>query len=185
MDSSERLPIGRRVAYWRGRRKLSQQVFADRLGKSKSWVDKVERGVRALDRVSTLQDIAAVLRIDTAMLLGRGVQPAEVTERAEGVERIRAALSTYEIALGRPAARRPVLPADRVARDVAHVWTTFQHARYPQVIHLLPDLLVDAQRTHADDPAAARVPLVEAGSRPRCWSSSARSTWRGWPPIGP
>ncbi len=39
--------IGRRVAYWRARRWMSQQVFADRLGKSKSWVDKVERGVAA------------------------------------------------------------------------------------------------------------------------------------------
>src|SRR5205807_9742759 len=47
----DELPIGRRVAYWRGRRRMSQQVFADRLGKSKSWVDKVERGVR--DRKST------------------------------------------------------------------------------------------------------------------------------------
>ncbi|MEU4565863.1 helix-turn-helix domain-containing protein [Micromonospora sp. NPDC023956] len=131
MDSTELLPVGRRVAYWRGRRKLSQQVLADRLGKSKSWVDKVERGVRSLDRVSTLQDIAAVLRIDTAVLLGRNAQPAGVAERAEGVERIRVALSAYEIALERPAARR-VLPADRLVREVAHAWTTFQHARYPQ-----------------------------------------------------
>ncbi|MQA28059.1 MAG: helix-turn-helix domain-containing protein, partial [Micromonosporaceae bacterium] len=44
----ETLPIGRRVAYWRQRRKMSQQVFADRIGKSKSWVDKVERGARRL-----------------------------------------------------------------------------------------------------------------------------------------
>ncbi|MER5701002.1 helix-turn-helix domain-containing protein [Micromonospora sp. NPDC002296] len=162
MDSSELLPVGRRVAYWRGRRKLSQQVFADRLGKSKSWVDKVERGVRSLDKVSTLQDIAAVLRIDTAILLGRDAQPAALTERAEGVERIRAALSTYEIALGRQATRHPVLPADRLAREVAHAWVTYQHARYPQAIDLLPQLLTDAQRTHAEDPAAGRVSLVEA-----------------------
>jgi transcriptional regulator with XRE-family HTH domain len=162
VDSTDLLPIGRRVAYWRGRRKLSQQVFADRLGKSKSWVDKVERGVRSLDKVSTLQDIAAVLRIDTAVLLGRNAQPAGVTKRAEGVERIRAALSTYEIALERPAARRPVLPADGLAREVAHVWTTFQHARYPQVVDLVPGLLADAQRTHVHDPGAGRVPLVEA-----------------------
>ncbi|SCL31386.1 helix-turn-helix domain-containing protein [Micromonospora inyonensis] len=162
MDSTDLLPIGRRVAYWRGRRKLSQQVFADRLGKSKSWVDKVERGVRSLDKVSILQDVAAVLRIDTAVLLGRDAKPAGVTERAGGVERIRAALSTYEIALERPAARRPVLPAERLAREVAHLWTTFQHARYPQVVDLLPQLVADAQRTHVHDPGRGRVPLVEA-----------------------
>ncbi|SCL32873.1 Transcriptional regulator, contains XRE-family HTH domain [Micromonospora pallida] len=162
MNSGDLLPVGRRVAYWRGRRKLSQQVFADRLGKSKSWVDKVERGVRSLDKVSILQDIAAVLRIDTAVLLGGDVQPAGVTEHVEGVERIRAALSTYEIALERPDARRPVLPADGLAREVAHVWTTFQHARYMQVVDLVPQLVADAQRTHAHDSGAGRVPLVEA-----------------------
>jgi transcriptional regulator with XRE-family HTH domain len=162
VESGDLLPVGRRVAYWRGRRKLSQQVFADRLGKSKSWVDKVERGVRSLDRVSTLQEIAAVLRIDTAVLLGRDVQPVEVTERSEGVQRIRAALSRYEIPLGRPAGRRPVLPVDRMLREVRHAWTSFQHAHYRQTIDLAPELLADVQRTHAQAPGAGRVPLVEA-----------------------
>ncbi|MGC5334754.1 helix-turn-helix domain-containing protein [Micromonospora sp. DT62] len=161
MDNSELLPVGRRVAYWRGRRKLSQQVLADRLGKSKSWVDKVERGVRSLDKVSTLQDIAAVLRIDTAVLLGRDAKPAAMSERLESVERVRAALSTYEIALKRPAADR-VLPVDRLMQQAGHVWTTFQHARYPQAVDLLPQLLTDVQRAHARDPGAGRVPLVEA-----------------------
>ncbi|MGC4807492.1 helix-turn-helix domain-containing protein [Micromonospora sp. DT233] len=151
--------MGRRVAYWRGRRKLSQQVFADRLGKSKSWVDKVERGVRSLDKVSTLRDIATVLRIDTAVLLGRDAQPADVSERVEGVERIREALSTYEIALGRPAGRR-VVPVGRLVRDVEHAWVLFQHARYPQVIAVVPGLLAGAQRVHADSPHAGRGLLV-------------------------
>ncbi|WP_405095104.1 helix-turn-helix domain-containing protein [Micromonospora sp. NBC_01412] len=162
MNSLELLPVGRRVAYWRGRRKLSQQVFADRLGKSKSWVDKVERGVRSLDKVSTLQGIAAVLRIDTTVLLGRDARPAAVTERVEGVERIGEALSAYEIALCRPAARRVLLPADRLVRNVEHAWIMFEHARYPQVIALVPDLLAGAQRVHADDPGWGRPLLVEA-----------------------
>ncbi|MFC5942476.1 helix-turn-helix domain-containing protein [Micromonospora harpali] len=158
----DRLPVGRRVAYWRGRRSLSQQVFADRLGKSKSWVDKVERGVRALDRVSVLQEVATVLRIDAAVLLGRDIEPAGLVERDAGVERIRAALSRYEVPLGRAAGGRPVLPAGQVARQVTHAWITFQHARYPRVAELLPELLADVERAHAGDPAAARVPLVEA-----------------------
>ncbi|MFC8849890.1 MULTISPECIES: helix-turn-helix domain-containing protein [unclassified Micromonospora] len=158
----EGLPPGRRVAQWRVRRGMTQQMLADRLGRSKSWVDKVERGVRALDKVSTFRDIAVVLRVDASVLLGRDVQPAEVTERAEGVERIRAALSTYDIALGTPAARSVVLPADRLARDVAHAWITFQHARYPQVVALVPGLLAAAQRAHADAPDSGRAALVEA-----------------------
>ena len=64
-------PVGRRVAYWRNRRKMSQQLFADRLGKSKSWVDKVERGVRRLDRFSIIYEIADVLQLDVQVLMGR------------------------------------------------------------------------------------------------------------------
>ncbi len=137
-------------------------MLADRLGKSKSWVDKVERGVRSLDKVSTLREVATALRIDLAVLLGRHALPVGMAERVEGVERIRAALSSYEIALGRPAGRRPVLSVEALSREVAHLWSTFQHARYPQVIDLAPQLLVDAQRTHANDPEAGRAPLVEA-----------------------
>lgn len=101
MVSRDPVPIGRRVAYLRVRRRLSQQSFADRLGKSKSWVDKIERAVRSLERVSTIREIAAVLRVDAAVLLGRDVRPAGVTEHREGVARIRAALSTYPMAFGR------------------------------------------------------------------------------------
>ncbi|MFI7551388.1 helix-turn-helix domain-containing protein [Micromonospora sediminimaris] len=162
MDSVELLPVGQRVAYWRGRRKLSQQMFADRLGKSKSWVDKVERGVRSLDRLSTLQEIARVLRIDTAALLGGNTAPAEAPHGAEGVDRIRAALSRYEIPLGVPAGLRSVLPVDRMLREVEHAWTTFQYARYQQVIDMAPELLINAQRTYARAPVTGRIPLVEA-----------------------
>ncbi|MFG1848745.1 XRE family transcriptional regulator [Micromonospora carbonacea] len=103
-----------------------------------------------------------MLRIDAAVLLGRGVEPAGVIELAAGVERIRAALSRYEVPLGRAAAGRPVLPAVQVARQVAHAWITFQHARYPRVAELLPELLADVERAHAADPVAGRVPLVGA-----------------------
>ncbi|MTK01613.1 helix-turn-helix transcriptional regulator [Micromonospora sp. CP22] len=156
------MPIGRRVAYLRARRKLSQQSFADRLGKSKSWVDKVERGARRLERVSTIRDIATVLRVDAATLLGGDAQPVEVAERSEGVARIRGALSTYEMALGRPSGHRPVMVPDRLAREVEHAWITYQHARYPHLAELLPKLLTEVHRAHAQDPEASRLALVEA-----------------------
>ncbi|MEU5551377.1 helix-turn-helix domain-containing protein [Micromonospora sp. NPDC047793] len=156
------VPIGRRVAYLRARRNLSQQTFADRLGKSKSWVDKVERGVRSLERLSVIRDIATVLRVDAATLLGRDVEPADAVERHEGVARIRAAMSTYEMALGRPSARGEVMPPERVAREVAHAWTTYQHARYPHLIDLLPGLLTTVHRAYAQDPEAGRALVVEA-----------------------
>ncbi|WBB53311.1 helix-turn-helix domain-containing protein [Verrucosispora sp. WMMD573] len=141
---------------------MSQQVFADRLGKSKSWVDKVERGARSLDKVSTIAEIAAVLRVDQSVLLGHEVSPVADSERTGGVERIRAALSAYDIAVGRRVPARDVSAAAQVTRGVAYAWTSYQHAQYPQLTELLPELISGAQGAYAREPASGRVPLVEA-----------------------
>jgi transcriptional regulator with XRE-family HTH domain len=144
----EELPIGRRVAYWRGRRKMSQQVFADRLGKSKSWVDKVERGVRRLDKFSVVYDIADVLQVDVQLLLGKEPErrPGAVNciDQVE-VEEIRAALERYDQmgAFVFPAADPP--PLDEMHKAVGHAWLTYQHANYGVLARALPRLLRDAQ----------------------------------------
>lgn len=144
----DELPIGRRVAYWRGRRKMSQQVFADRLGKSKSWVDKVERGVRRLDKFSVVYDIADVLQVDVQLLLGKDVErrPESVNciDQVE-VEEIRAALERYDqmSAFFRSTPISPPLPEMRKA--VGHAWLTYQHAKYGVLARALPKLLRDAQ----------------------------------------
>ncbi|MEV7625629.1 helix-turn-helix domain-containing protein [Actinoplanes sp. NPDC089786] len=144
----DELPIGRRVAYWRGRRKMSQQVFADRLGKSKSWVDKVERGVRRLDKFSVVYEIADVLQVDVQLLLGKDVERRPETpnciDQVE-VEEIRAALERYDqmSAFFQPAPQCP--PLDEMQKAVSHAWLTYQHAKYGVLARTLPKLLRDAQ----------------------------------------
>src|SRR4029078_10439391 len=141
-------PVGRRVAYWRNRRKLSQQLFADRLGKSKSWVDKVERGVRRLDRFSTISEIADVLQLDVQVLMGR--DPARRPDTVNcidqvEVEEIRAALERYDqiSAFFHPRPEPP--PLGEVRKAVSHAWQTYQHVRYGVLTRMLPRLLRDAQ----------------------------------------
>lgn len=148
----DELPIGRRVAYWRSRRKLSQQVFADRLGKSKSWVDKVERGVRRLDKLSVVYEIADVLQVDVQVLHGR--EPERRTDGANGVdpaevEEIRAALERYDqLSLFlRPPPEAPRLTDMRKA--IGHAWLTFQRAKYDSLVRSLPKLLREAQAADA------------------------------------
>ncbi len=144
----DELPIGRRVAYWRGRRKMSQQVFADRLGKSKSWVDKVERGVRRLDKFSVVYDIADVLQVDVQLLLGKDVErrPESLNciDQVE-VEEIRAALERYDqmSAFFQAAPQSP--PLHEMRKAVSHAWLTYQHAKYGVLARALPKLLRDAQ----------------------------------------
>ncbi|MFY1701397.1 helix-turn-helix domain-containing protein [Micromonospora sp. WMMA1923] len=92
------LPVGRRMAHWRVRRNMTQQQFADRIGKSKSWVDKVERGVRRLERVSSLREAAEALRIDLEPLVAQ--QPGRPGPVASGLEAVRTALARYPEVLG-------------------------------------------------------------------------------------
>ncbi|MFI1195383.1 helix-turn-helix domain-containing protein [Micromonospora sp. NPDC020750] len=158
MDRVE-LPIGRRVAQWRARRGLTQQMLADRLGKSKSWVDKVERGVRALDRFTVIRDIAEVLWVDASVLVGGDARPAASKGAGDGVDGVRAALARYDV-LGLWPCDRLILPAVELGRRVEHAWLTYEHADYPQLVRMLPDLLGDAQRAHAADTGAEAAGLL-------------------------
>lgn len=178
----DQLPVGRRVAYWRGLRRMSQQVFADRLGKSKSWVDKVERGVRRLDKVSVLREIADVLRVSVTQLTGAadtdrdgpGSAPGAGPGPAPEVEAVRAALTRYEVQLG----RRPVTvpDVDELERAVAHAWLTLGRADYEPLLRGLPELIVGGQWCRADarDRQRAGAP---AGSQ-----ASDRTDGRDWRP---
>jgi transcriptional regulator with XRE-family HTH domain len=144
----DELPIGRRVAYWRGRRKMSQQVFADRLGKSKSWVDKVERGVRRLDKFSVVYEIADVLTVDVQLLLGKDVERRPESQNCIDqveVEEIRAALERYDqmSAFFQSVPHSP--PLTEMRKAVSHAWLTYQHAKYGVLARTLPRLLRDAQ----------------------------------------
>ncbi|WP_089157879.1 helix-turn-helix domain-containing protein [Micromonospora sp. NBS 11-29] len=129
-------PIGRRVARWRVRRRLTQQMLADRLGRSKSWVDKVERGVRRLDRYPVIQEVADVLRVEPSVLLAAPVLPA--TGAPDGVDAVRAALATYHDG-------QCTRSSAELRRQVTYAWMTYQHAHYAQTLRLLPGLL-DAVR---------------------------------------
>src|SRR6266516_1333522 len=93
MDDRE---VGRRIAHWRRRRGLTQSLLAVRVGKSKSWVEKVEAGTRRASLVQ-LDQIAAVLRIDLGLLIRQDRPPAG-RECLDGVEigHLRDALLRYE-----------------------------------------------------------------------------------------
>jgi len=144
--------MGRRVAHWRNRRKMSQQMFADRLGKSKSWVDKVERGVRRLDRFSVIHDIADVLQLDVQVLMGR--DPARrpdtlnCVDQAEVAE-IRTALEHYDKIGAFFYAPPEPPPLGEVQKAVRHAWLIFQHSKYGVLARSLPKLLRDAQAADA------------------------------------
>ncbi|WP_434743770.1 helix-turn-helix domain-containing protein [Micromonospora sp. SH-82] len=133
---------------------MTQQMFADRLGKSKSWVDKVERGIRELNKLDVLHEIAAALRVDVALLqtgpLSGGAVPPADAELRGLVDGVQASLARYG-----PAA--PARSLDRLARNAAYGWTTFRHGRLRRVLADLPGLLTQSRQARADAPGADAV----------------------------
>ncbi|WP_433554330.1 helix-turn-helix domain-containing protein [Micromonospora zamorensis] len=114
---------------------MTQQMLADRLRRSKSWVDKIERGARSLDRYSVIQELAHVLRVDPEVLLGQ--QRPMPAGPPDGVDDIRAALARYDTP--------PPQTAEELRRQVGYAWLTYQHAHYGQLVRVLPGLLDAAQ----------------------------------------
>ncbi|GAB3651842.1 helix-turn-helix transcriptional regulator [Actinocorallia lasiicapitis] len=142
-----RREIARRVTYWMARRGMTRQIFADRLGKSVSWVDKIHTGDRQLDRLSVLEQIADVLGISLATLIDRrtAARAADCADEVE-IAALREALQRYDGLLGRIHEQPPDLP--RLRRDVDYGWTSFQASNYQVSTRLLPDLLVTLQHAY-------------------------------------
>jgi hypothetical protein len=127
---------------------MSQQVFADQLGKSKSWVDKVERGVRQLDKCSVVGEIAKVLKVEVGLLLYR--EPQRCGDSAEGagrvdLEAIRSGIEGHVGAVLAFHSSPPEVGLSEVGNAVGHAWLTLQRADYVALSRTLPRLLHAAQ----------------------------------------
>src|SRR3954462_12735319 len=132
--------IGRRIATYRRRRGLSQAALAGLIGRSESWLSQVERGVRSIDRLSVLLDLARVLHVEVDALTGRPGQLAPNGNAiAGGLSDVRAVLTTYNSLLARPSVQ--VSDLDELRSKVAEVHRTYQAARYDDVVTALPGVL--------------------------------------------
>jgi transcriptional regulator with XRE-family HTH domain len=136
MDERE---VGRRIAHWRKRRGLTQALFADRIGRSKSWVEKVEAGARRAS-LRHLEQIAAVLRVDLNVLIrdDRHSGEPECLDRVEnvGVHRVSALVRLGDGGLAVEAAgalapgHLAVLPRERRATHMVTLGLACSQAGY-------------------------------------------------------
>jgi transcriptional regulator with XRE-family HTH domain len=137
---------GERIAYHRKRLGLSQVEFAALIGRSDRWLSQVERGVRAVDRMSVLHKAADVLGVPIAELSGTEPDDSKATERPGGFEALRLVLTGHPavVVLG---GQSQALTKERLAelrerRD--HIWLAVHGGRYvelaPCVASLIPEL---------------------------------------------
>lgn len=145
-------PIGERIRIYRQRRGLNQKELAHMCNRSESWMSQVERGIRSVDRLSVLIDIARVLKTDVETLAGyRMAYAPNGQPELEGLEEIRDALSAYPgLGFDDSAAGSP---AD-IKRMTGEVHQRYQAADYGAAARILPDLIASADRA-VDDSGGA------------------------------
>lgn len=155
-------PLGERIAFHRRRRGLSQVKLAALLGRSESWISQVERGVRPLDRISVLNEVARALSVPVRELAPTALASLDEAEDHPAVRAVRVALTTYAPMLGTKA-DRPLPELPLLEDDAAQAWDLVHASRYEELATLLPRLLADAEATaHLDDATTARVGLTVA-----------------------
>lgn len=145
---TQHLTIGERVAWYRRRRGMSQEVLAGLVGRTTDWLSKAENNRIELDRLSVIRTLADALDVSLGDLLA---EPTLVEWSDESGRRtvpaLREALMDYRLLtplLGTTAGDgEPPALADLRA-DVGEVWDAYQDSRYGFAARQLPLLLADA-----------------------------------------
>ena len=180
-------PLGERIAYYRRRRGLSQVKLAGLLGRSESWLSQVERGVRSIDRISVLTEVAAALNVPVTELTPDPLVQEQAGEHPT-VQAVRLALSSQDaIAVlfqerrGR-LRERPDLA--ELQAKAARAWELTHTARYAELGELLPALIAEcevaARRRNPTERRVATLLLAEVYQATAAAMSKLRDLETAW-----
>jgi len=142
------LTIGERVAWYRHRRGMSQEVLAGLVGRTEDWLSKVENNRIQLDRLSVIKMLADVLDVSLGDLLA---EPSLVDWTPDSGRRtvsvLRAALLDYRqiTPFGQPEAVAEAPSVAALDTYVSELWDAYQASRFGYVTARLPHLLGQAQ----------------------------------------
>ncbi|GHJ17976.1 helix-turn-helix domain-containing protein [Micromonospora sp. AKA38] len=156
------LAIGERIAWYRRRRGLSQEVLAGLIGRTADWLGKVENNRIELDRLSVIKSLAEVLDVSLGDLLGEPVLLDWTADTGtDTVPALRSALMNYRAIAPFGGTFHDEPPTVAMLRkDVGALWDAYQDSRFGYVTGRLPDLLHRAQaaadRHEGDDQDQAR-----------------------------
>lgn len=141
------LTIGERVAWYRRRRGLSQEVLAGLVGRTTDWLSKAENNRIELDRLSVITSLAQALDVSLGDLLA---EPTLMEWSSDSGHRtvpaLREALMDYRQLtplLGPPPDDGPPDLQDLRA-SVAEILDAYQASRYGFATRRLPLVLADA-----------------------------------------
>lgn len=186
------LTIGERVAWYRRRRGMSQEILAGLIDRTVDWLSKVENNRIDLDRLSVIRNVADALDITVGDLLGEpSVFDWSAESGSQTLPALRDALLDYrQLSPFLPAMTANEPPSlNDLRRAVNGAWDAFQSSRYGYVVACLPMLIKEAQtavtayegRAHGESLAllgltyqAATVLLTKLGEADLAWISAER-----------
>ena len=144
---TENLTVGERVAWYRRRRGMSQEVLAGLIGRTADWLQRAENNRIQLDRLSVIRSLAEVLDVSIGDLIGEPtLLDWTADSRTQTVPALRAVLMDYSqlsplLATGDSDSEPPAL--DQLARQVDAIFEAYQHSRFGYVTAQAPGLLQD------------------------------------------
>jgi transcriptional regulator with XRE-family HTH domain len=158
--STEQLPIGKRIMRYRVRAGMSRAQLSGLIGKSPSWLYKVERGVLVPDRLSVLSELATVLRVDIGELAGAPVPTALLSPAATVPPPVPAAVVHEVEDAAPPVSEEPAVVVVPPASEEPAVVSAV-----PPFDELAPPLAVVAAPPPSEEPAPAPA-VVSATATP-------------------
>ncbi|HEU0128325.1 MAG TPA: helix-turn-helix domain-containing protein [Pseudonocardiaceae bacterium] len=164
MRFTDEATVGGRVAFYRRRKGITQEVLAGLLGRSVEWLAQFERGAKELDRLSTIVAIADVLGIEPVKLLPaafttrRRVLPDSVIGTApDSMAAIKSAMLRYNgMATLLDVPDRPPAGHAELAARINEAFIHSQTERWSRLGPLLPDLIADAWHASRTSTGAAQ-----------------------------
>lgn len=156
---SPEFTVGQRIAFFRNRKHMTQEVLGGLVGRTGDWMGRVERDVIAVDSMKMLMKIRQALGVrNLADLTGdvyTALTPDDGPEH-DSVPGIRRALFTQASRLASSVAQAPT--SSEIAQLVDEAWRVYEHqtVRYSVVGPMLPQLLAQAHAAAAADETSAR-----------------------------
>ncbi|MYS94799.1 anaerobic benzoate catabolism transcriptional regulator [Streptomyces chartreusis NRRL 3882] len=142
MSTEYQKALGRKIAFHRKRRGLSQKEFAGLLGRSEAWVSQVERGVRRIGRMTVLEKVADVLEIPVAELAAEAPIVASIAEgEPPGASRLRMVLSAAHSLKAVLAPQNASADVPALRAEVDRAWSLTHQGNYADLAELLEGLV--------------------------------------------
>ncbi|CAM3337202.1 helix-turn-helix domain-containing protein [Kibdelosporangium persicum] len=143
--------VGERIAYYRKRRGMTQQVLCGLVGgRSTEWLRQIENGQRQVDKLSTIVAVAAALKISPSALLpgpfrSRPTGGGSVGTAPDYVPEIEAAMLRYDgIATLIGVSDHQVSSAEHLRMRVERAFVCSQTEQWSDMAPMIPDMIADA-----------------------------------------